>query len=122
MIELNVIRIKNAVVYAYHGALADEQNLGGQFECDVELFCDFAAAAETDSLRRTVDYERVYAFLQQTLVHTRSHLIETIASILARGILREFPMVDRVIVRVRKPHPPVKGVVECVEVEVSEHR
>jgi dihydroneopterin aldolase len=122
MIDLNVIRIKNAVFYAYHGALADEQHLGGKFECDVDLYCDFAAAAETDSLHRTVDYERVYSFIQETLLQRKSHLIETLASLVARGILREFPIVDRVVVRVRKPHPPVKGVVDYVEVEIAEHR
>ena len=37
MIDLNVIRIKNATFYAYHGVMADEQNLGGKFEVDVEM-------------------------------------------------------------------------------------
>jgi dihydroneopterin aldolase len=69
-----------------------------------------------------VDYERVYSFIQETLLQRKSHLIETLASLVARGILREFPIVDRVVVRVRKPHPPVKGVVDYVEVEIAEHR
>ena len=47
MRELNTIRICNAVFYAYHGVMEDEQNLGGKFECDVEMKCDFAAAAES---------------------------------------------------------------------------
>ena len=122
MIEYNVIRIKNAVFYAYHGAMEDEQNLGGKFECDVEMFSDFAAAAESDSLRKTVDYERVYGFVRDMILHQKYHLLEALASALARGILREFHTVERVVVRIRKPHPPVKGVVDHVEVEVMEHR
>jgi len=122
MIEYNVIRIKNAVFYAYHGAMEDEQNLGGKFECDVEMFSDFAAAAESDSLRKTVDYERGYGFVKEMILHQKYHLLEALASALARGILREFHTVERVVVRIRKPHPPVKGVVDHVEVEVMEHR
>lgn len=122
MPELNVIRMKNAVFYAYHGAIQDEQNLGGKFECDVDLFCDFAAAAETDLLRKTVDYERVYTFIQNIVVERKYYLLEALAGAVAKGILHEFPNVEGVLVRVRKPHPPVKGVVDYVEVEVRQHR
>jgi dihydroneopterin aldolase len=122
MIVYDVIRLKNAVFYAYHGAMADEQNLGGKFECDIEMFCDFAAAAETDSLKTTVDYEKVYGYLKEMILHQRYHLLEALASALARGILREFHSVEKVVVRVRKPHPPVKGVIDHIEVEVTEQR
>ena len=49
-------------------------------------------------------------------------LLEALANTIAKGIMRARPVVDSVIVRVRKPHPPVKGVVDYVEVEISEHR
>jgi len=116
------IRIHNASFYAYHGVASDEQNLGGKFEVDVELRSDLSAAAERDSLKRTVDYEAVYTFVQETVTCKKYYLLESLAKTIASGILREFPTVDAVQVRVRKPHPPVKGVVDHVEVEVSETR
>ena len=119
MQDTNVIRLKNAVFYAYHGAMEDEQNLGGKFECDVEMFCDFSAAAQSDSLKMTLDYERVYAFIQRVVLEKRYYLLEALASSIAKGLLREFGSIDRVVVRIRKPHPPVKGVVDHVEVEMS---
>jgi dihydroneopterin aldolase len=122
MIEFNVIRLKNAVFYAYHGAMEDEQTLGGKFECDVELRCDFAAAAERDSLSQTVDYEKVYAFIQTTILERKYFLLEALATRIGRGLLQEFHKVESVTVKLRKPHPPVKGVVDYVEVEVTEHR
>jgi dihydroneopterin aldolase len=96
----DVIRIKNASFYAYHGVASDEQTLGGKFEIDVEMVADLSAAIEHDSLKRTVDYEAV-------------------ANTIAQGILEKFPTTNTVTVRVRKPHPPVKGVVDHVEVEVT---
>lgn len=122
MIDLNAIRIKNAVFYAYHGVMADEQNRGGKFECDVEMFCDFSVAAESDSLKKTVDYEKVYSFIKDTILDKNYYLLEALANAIAKGLIREFYNIEVVKVRVRKPHPPVKGVVDYVEVEVTQKR
>jgi dihydroneopterin aldolase len=122
MRELNVIRLKNAAFYAYHGVMADEQNLGGKFEVDVDLHCDLSAAAESDSLKKTVDYEKVYAFVQATVLSKKYYLLEALANAIARGLIREFYNVETVTVRLRKPHPPVKGVVDFVEVEITQSR
>jgi dihydroneopterin aldolase len=117
--NLVTIRIKNASFYAYHGAVTDEQNLGGKFEVDVDIQCHFDDAIAHDSLQRTVDYEAVYAFLQDTVTAKKYYLIETLADAIARGLLKKFDAIEQVKVTVRKPHPPVKGVVDCVEAEIT---
>jgi dihydroneopterin aldolase len=122
MAELNIIRIKNAVFYAYHGAEADEQNMGGKFECDVDMFCDLSAAMESDSLKKTVDYEKVYACIQSIVTTRKYYLLEALANAIARGLIREFYNIEVVTVRVRKPHAPVRGVVDHVEVEITQRR
>lgn len=122
MNDLNVIRIKNAVFYAYHGAVEDEQNLGGKFEFDVDMYCDLSAAAESDSLSKTVDYEKVYAFIHKTVLHKKYYLLEALANTIATGLLKEFTALHKVLIRIRKPHPPVKGVIDYVEVEISRQR
>ncbi len=122
MEELDVIRIKNASLYAYHGAGENEQSLGGKFEFDVDMYCDLSDAAESDSLRKTVDYEKVYAFIQKTALDKSYYLIEALAQAIARRLLKEFPAIKRVTIRVRKPHPPVKGVVDFVEAEITQKR
>ena len=122
MLKPDVIRIRNATFYAYHGVASDEQNLGGKFEIDVELRADLSSALENDDLQRTVDYEKVYALVHTVVTSKKYFLLEALANTIAKGIMRAWPVVDSVIVRVRKPHPPVKGVVDYVEVEISEHR
>jgi 7,8-dihydroneopterin aldolase/epimerase/oxygenase len=119
MSEENIIRIKNAVFYAYHGAFKDEQNLGGRFEVDIDMHCDFSEAARRDDLERTVDYEKVYAVVKQLVEENKYFLIESLGYKIADGILEHFKGVQKVQVRVRKNNPPVRGVIDAVEIEVT---
>jgi 7,8-dihydroneopterin aldolase/epimerase/oxygenase len=118
----DIIRVKNAVFYAYHGVMEDEQNLGGKFECDVDMCCDLTAAVQSDSLQKTVDYEKVYSVIQTTVLAKKYYLIEALGHAIARSLLEAFPIIRSVMVRVRKPHPPVKGVIDYVEIEVTRSR
>lgn len=120
--SLSVIRLHNAVFYAYHGVLSDEQNLGGKFQVDVELHCDLSKGAKSDNLRNTVDYERVYDCIRAVVVGHKFLLLERLGSEITKGILNQFPKVERVVVRVRKPGAAVKGVIDHVEVEMSNSR
>jgi dihydroneopterin aldolase len=117
-----LIRITNASFYAYHGVASDEQNLGGKFEVDCEIEADLSDAMAHDSLRRTIDYEAVYATIGTIVTSKKYFLIEALANSIARGILEKFLPARSVAVTVRKPHPPVKGVVDNVEVRVRQDR
>ncbi|MDP4173140.1 MAG: dihydroneopterin aldolase [Bacteroidota bacterium] len=119
---INVIRIKKATFYAYHGVLSEEQSVGGIFEADVDMYTDFQLAAEHDNLKETVDYDRVYKFIYKLALEKKYKLIETLALRIADGILLNFLNVMKVAVRVRKNSVPVGGYVDCVEVEVIKER
>jgi dihydroneopterin aldolase len=120
--SFDVIRLHNAVFYAYHGVLNDEQNLGGKFHVDVDLYCDLSRGAKSDHLKDTVNYERVYDFVRSIVMEKKFFLLEALAHSIGIGILKEFRNVERVTVRVRKPGAPIKGVVDYVEVERTEVR
>ena len=117
--KLSVIRLQNAVFYAYHGVLSDEQNLGGKFEVDVELHGDLSRGAKSDDLKDTTNYERVYDCIRGIVVGQRFFLLERRASEIGRGILKQFARTNHVVVRVRKPGAAVKGVIDHVEVEME---
>ena len=120
--NIGIIRLHNAVFYAYHGVLSDEQSRGGKFEVDVELHCDLSKGAKSDQLHDTIDYERVYEYIRSSVVEKKHFLIESVAGTIARGLLEKFPKVQIVTVRVRKPSAPIRGVVDSVEVELTETR
>jgi len=110
------------VFYAYHGVLSDEQTLGGKFEVDVDLHCDLSRGARSDNLRQTVNYERVYESINKLVLGRKYYLIEALAETIADGLLRDFKKISKVVVRVRKPSAPVKGVIDYVEVEIARER
>ena len=118
----NIIRIKNATFYGYHGVRSEEQRVGGKFEADVDLYTDFIEAAKEDSLDKTIDYHKVYSFMHHLALEQKYYLIEALANKVADEILKKFERVNKIAVRVRKKNPQLGGVVECVEVEVVKDR
>jgi dihydroneopterin aldolase len=46
----NIIRIRKATFYGYHGVRSEEQSVGGKFEADVDIYTEFTEAAKEDSL------------------------------------------------------------------------
>ncbi|MGA7838586.1 MAG: dihydroneopterin aldolase [Ignavibacteriaceae bacterium] len=114
----NIIRIKNATFYGYHGVLSEEQSVGGKFEADVDIYTDFSEAANKDSLKQTIDYQKVYEFMYRLALEKKYYLIEALATTIANELLENFPQIEKVAVRVRKHNPPMGGVVDCVEVEI----
>lgn len=117
-----ILKIQNAVFYAYHGVMTEEQNLGRKFEVDVELEFDFTKAAETDKLENTINYEKVYRYLNEILLENKFYLIERLTYVIGKKILEKFESVEKVQVKVRKLHPPVGGLIDFVEASLEMKR
>jgi len=115
---INVIRIKNASFYAYHGALQEEQNIGGKFEADVDIYTDFTKAAKEDALKSTINYDEIYRYINILVHEKKYYLIETLATVIADQLLKRYPQIKKLNIRIRKRHVPVGGVIDYVEAEV----
>jgi len=119
---INIIRIKRATFYGYHGVSSEEQSVGGKFEADVDIYTDFSEAAKEDNLKKTIDYYDVYSFVNNLSVKEKHFLIEALAIKIADELMKKFDRIIKVAVRVRKNNPPLGGVVDCVEAEVIRER
>ncbi len=118
----NVIRIKKATFYGYHGVSSEEQSVGGKYEADVDIYTDFLKAAKDDNLHETIDYEKVYKFMYKLALEQKYYLIESLALKIADELLKRFEAISKVAVRITKHNPPLGGVVDSVEVEVIKSR
>ena len=90
----NIIRIKNATFYGYHGVGSEEQRVGGKFEADVDIYTDFTEAAKEDTLEKTIDYHKVYSFLYHLALEQKYYLIEALATKVADELLKKFEKID----------------------------
>ena len=75
-------------------------------------------SCDSDNLNDTVDYEQIYKPVDSCIKKDKFYLIEALANSIASDILQNFP-INSLLVRVRKPHAPVKGVLDTVEVELE---
>ena len=117
-----IIRIINARFYAHHGVLDTERMSGGLFDIDAEMTCDVTEAEAEDNLKKTLNYELAYNFIKEVVSSEKFFLIEALAYRIALNIIKNFDVVQKVVIKVRKPSPPLGGLTEYVEVEHSEYR
>ena len=115
---MGTIRLKNMQFYGFHGVDKSEKHLGGRFEVDVEMKLSLIKSCNSDELDDTVNYEKIYKTVDTCVNKDKFYLIEALANSIAKDILINFP-INSILVRVRKPHAPVKGVLDTIEVELN---
>lgn len=117
MPESDKIELKGMRFYGYHGVEKEEKALGQWFEIDLVLWGDFSAAMFTDKVENTVDYSQVYEMTREIVEGEPVNLLEHLASRIMNSIL-PLPLVEKVLVRVKKPLAPVKGPLDYAGVEI----
>jgi len=115
---MGIIRLKNMQFYGFHGVNESEKDLGGRFEVDVELHLSLESSCISDNLKDTIDYESIYKIVDSCVQRDKFYLIEALANSIAKDILNNH-QIESLVVRVRKPNAPIKGVLDTVEVEIQ---
>jgi dihydroneopterin aldolase len=117
----DILKLKNMTFHAYHGVWDEEQEIGQRFEVDLELRIDGRRASETDKLRDTVDLYAVFQAVENVMLEQKFRLLETMAERIAGSVLQLF-QVQEVLVRIRKPHAPIRGIQDGIEIEITRSR
>ncbi|MCK4349221.1 MAG: dihydroneopterin aldolase [Candidatus Krumholzibacteria bacterium] len=117
MLEEKIV-LKGITVFGYYGVSPTEREIGQKLELDVEFYHDFTKAVVTDSLEDTVNYERVYAKVMETVETNRFSLLETLGDAICRAILNDFS-VCRVKTTIRKLTLPFPNNLSHVELVVE---
>lgn len=112
------LSLKNMIFYGFHGVYPAEKELGQRIEVDLDMFADFERAGRADDLNSTVNYASVYNMVKEIVEKESYDLIEGIALAICDRVLGGFPL-DRITVRVRKPRPPLGGLLDTVEFEIT---
>ena len=116
---MDIIRIDNLEVYAYHGAYDEEKEKGQYFYVNAELYTNTRKAGMNDDLDVSTNYGTVCDFIHDFMTKYTYDLIETVAEQLAQALLLEFKLVKSVLLEIRKPHAPIEREFESVSVEIE---
>lgn len=116
------ITIDGLEVFAHHGLLPEEREHGQLFRLDVRLSLTECQACDSDDIGATVDYAAVADRLVAAVTAQTYTLLEKLAAALSEMVISEFPLVDRVWIRVTKPSPPIPHSVDGVSVSLERDR
>lgn len=116
---MDEIRIQDLEVYCHHGVLKEENVLGQKFLVSLSLFTDTRKAGNSDNLSFSIDYAEVSHFVEKKLKETTYQLIESVAEHIAKDILQEFSLVEKIKVEIKKPWAPILLPLDTVSVTIE---
>jgi len=116
------ILLSNLGFYGFHGAMAEENRLGQRFYVDIECHIDLSRAGHSDSLADTVSYAALYQIVADAFSFHRFTLIEALAQSIITAVLAQYPTIEAVRLRVRKPEAPIAMVLGEAAIELFRER
>ena len=114
-ILLNGIQVSAAL-----GVTAAERAMRRPVLLDLEVGVDLARAGQTDRIRDTVHYARIYEVVEDVASHQEHKLVEALGERIACAVLSKFD-VDWITVTVRKVKP-IAGVLDTCGVRITRRR
>lgn len=103
------------------GLLPHEEKFPQPLELDVTVFLSLRRVGEADSPRMLLDYRILHKRVADTVGTSHHKLLEALCEQVAQQALT-LEGVERVRVAARKPHAPVSGPVDHVEVVIERTR
>ena len=105
-------------VYAYHGVMEQERQVGGEYSLSLTVEADLAEAARTDDVADTINYAALYALVEREMA-VPSRLLEHVAARIGWRTLEEYDRVTAVTVKVTKLNPPMGADCKGASVELK---
>ena len=116
---MDVIKIENLEIYAYHGVFEEEKKQGQKFYINAVLYTDLRKSGMSDNLRDSTHYGEVCLQMQKSMTAQNFDLIERAAWKTAEDVLLHFPLIQKITLELRKPNAPIPMNFESVSVEIT---
>lgn len=115
---MDKIKIQGLEIFARHGVFPEENALGQKFVVSAVLYVDTRRAGLSDRLEESINYGEVSHLIQRFLEARVCKLLECVAELLARELLRTYPLLHAVDLEIQKPWAPVGLPLDTVSVEI----
>lgn len=119
---MDTISLDGIEVWANHGVMEHEADLGQRYVVDVTIHVDLRLAAASDDLADTVDYGALASLVVHTFGQPRVRLVETVAGRVADAVLEHDERIAAVDVTVHKPSAPLTVPVRDVRIQLHRTR
>lgn len=118
----DAITLRGMRFHTLVGLLPHEGKFPQPLELDVTAYLSLRAVGEADEPRMRLDYRTLYDLVAETVNASSHHrLLEALCERIAQAALA-LEGVERVRVAARKPHAPIAGPLESVEVTIERKR
>ena len=114
---MDKVRILNLKIPARHGVYEFEKDKDSLFELDIEMHTDLTAAGQSDELKDTLNYDEAVSVIKEEFTKKDYHLIEAVGDAICQKLLSDLP-IQKVVLKIRKPHAPIMANLVTVEVEL----
>ncbi len=115
------ITLKRMRFHTCVGLLPHEVSVPQPLELDLSVWLSLRHVGESDSPVHLLDYRDLYAMVSETVGQSHHRLLEALCEKIARAALAH-ATVQRVRVAARKPHAPIEGPLDYVEVVIERER
>ena len=119
---MDKIYVNDIRAFGYSGALPEENVLGQWFRVDLILLLDLSPAGASDILADTYNYAEAVQAVQHLIQHQPFNLVETIASEIAKIVLKTDDRLTQITVKLTKLTPPVPSFLGDIAVEITRDR
>jgi dihydroneopterin aldolase len=102
------IELNNIHLYAYHGVLPQENNVGAWYTLNLCATINNLDSIENDNIEATANYAEIYEVICEEM-KTPSKLLEHVCGRILEKLFDRFAIIERIEITLTKDTPPMGG-------------
>ena len=102
------IELENIHLYAFHGALPQENKVGGWYTLNLRAKIDNHESIASDNLEATVNYADIYEVVRSEM-QIPSKLLEHVCGRILERLFEKFSIIGEIEISLTKDTPPMGG-------------
>ena len=107
-IERYTIELRDVHLFAHHGVMPQEREIGAWFTIDIALEINDSSCSESDLIEGTVSYADVYDILCREMKQP-SALLENVCNRISKRLYENFEQITAIKITLCKDTPPMGG-------------
>lgn len=102
------IELEGIHIYAHHGVMPQEREVGAWFVIDIRLTMNDSTCTDSDNITGTVSYADIYNIICNEMKEP-SNLLEHVCKRISDSIYSAFQQIEGIEIKLCKETPPMGG-------------